>query len=264
MSTSMLMIGFLVLPPGHGKSFLHKKLPGLLEGDSIVDCRTGLLSSLRDNAKASSSPMSQEWANYDHLWSEMIQAALSPGKYVIMVPSISVGRAAGWIYLGSAALTLEQWKENLQTRKGDPIKYHECYQQIKANGGQIFPSNKALETWVTQVATTWISGTQRRLINSSDIRDIIMHLSTYYSPSLTASDVDFIFQYRWISVYSQGQGMPRIINELQQANAMSPGSRDEWLTQRYPSSRDPLRPSLNQLRQLRYWKIDQPRFDGES
>jgi len=257
------MIGFLVLPPGHGKSFLHKKLPGLLEGDSIVDCRKGPLSALRDKAKASLTTTSQEWVNYDHLWAEMIQAALSPGRYVIMVPSISVGRTAGWTYLGSAALSLEQWKKNLMNRKGDSSKYQECYQQIKANGGQTFPLNQALENWVIQVTTSWMKGTRSRSVDSTGIRDIVMHLSTYYSPSLTTSDVDFIFQYRWISVYGDGKGIPRIINELQQANAMDPESRDDWLNQRYPNSRDPLKPNMGPLRKLRYWKIDQPRFDGE-
>jgi hypothetical protein len=144
-------IGYIVLPPGHGKSYRHSPLRNLLEADSLVPCKsTTSLIIARKKAK-----LHGNWLEYDTLWASMILETLPPGRVVLMVPTNSVGISLGGTFLGAAVLNLTVWSNNLKNRVGDPVKYASVREEALLGGARVFESNEELTEWVDRTVTNW-------------------------------------------------------------------------------------------------------------
>nr|WSP06972.1 hypothetical protein [Gnomoniopsis castaneae chrysovirus 1] len=148
-------VGYMVLPPGHGKSYMMSKelgSYGLVEADGVIDCRgTQELSDLKDAAQVSGN-----WSQYDNLWSSEINSKIKGKRCVVMVPSSTVGEAGGWHKVGTYLLTLDAWAANLMTRKGDMYKYRKQYSQAQLDGGRVFKDMDGLIAQVTKDAVQFM------------------------------------------------------------------------------------------------------------
>jgi hypothetical protein len=147
-------IAYIVLPPGHGKSFWHLYVPGLLEADSVFPCRaTQILSDLRTQAKKSG-----EWDQYDEEWSNQLKTRIEKGeeRAVVMVPSWKVGEKAGWTDLGTLLLTKEVWAKNFDLRKDTHEKHEECWQEGYERGAQVYESLWELGEEIKKRADQWL------------------------------------------------------------------------------------------------------------
>lgn len=139
-------IGYLVIPPGCGKSHHHLKIPGLLEADGIFDCKgTPELKRLRAIAKETG-----DWTNYDAAWSVELLKRLPIGKCLIMVPHESIGQLIGGEYLGSAKLEEQQWALNLKCR-GKRLEDY-AYTATQIQHFRSFPSNDMMSNWIMTYA----------------------------------------------------------------------------------------------------------------
>lgn len=144
-------IGYIVLPPGHGKSFHHNSIVGLVEADSIYDCRGDAeLSKLRSIARKM-----DDWHNYDVAWASRISARLTLHRWVVMVPNESIGRLMGGTYMGSAVLERDQWTTNLERRGKTPDDYSYCIDGLIIN--RTFSTNEGLSSWLKFVVNCWLA-----------------------------------------------------------------------------------------------------------
>lgn len=138
----MPIVGYVVMPPAHGKSWISSRLPGLREADGIFDCKGNQrLRLLRSQAKVTNS-----WLAYNTAWAEELIARAPPLPVVVMVPSFQLGELMTNINLGGYALEFEVWCNNLDNRGASFLKYLECYNDCVSNTSTcIFPSNEILQ-----------------------------------------------------------------------------------------------------------------------
>lgn len=146
-------IAYVVMPPGHGKSYLHRGVKGFLEADTIVYCKgTEKLRTLRQEAKAVG-----EWDVYDAEWVRELCEALQEERrrVVVAVPSDEVGVRAGWTRLGGIVLEKSQWALNFAERKDSHHKHEQCWEEAHLKGAILARSNLEVERWVRAVVTEW-------------------------------------------------------------------------------------------------------------
>jgi len=135
-------IAYVVLPPGHGKSYHAARDSKLLEADVVYHpSRSFQLSAMREEAKTTN-----DWTQFDKRWGQLLTERLEEDS-LIMVPSITIGQGEKWLYLGSAALNFDQWKQNLENRKGTTLKYRTLWESA-ALTGNVFTSNLDLTIWL--------------------------------------------------------------------------------------------------------------------
>jgi len=132
---------YIVLPPGHGKSYLHGKITGLYEADSLFNCKGNeLLTHLRDTAK-----LTGEWEVYDKAWTLEVKTHMPPDIQVIMVPDDSVGKLLAHKRIFHGVLSISQWEQNLSGRKGSVEKYFDWWMKVYDMGGRVYRTNSELE-----------------------------------------------------------------------------------------------------------------------
>lgn len=157
------MVGYIVLPPGHGKSYRHDPSRKLLEAGSLVGCKsTNELAALRKVAWETN-----DWSKYDPLWGSEIQRHLPTGRCVVMIPASSVGNIQGWVRLGSARLCLDEWESNLRFRKGSVAQYRASWEAVAKEGGAQLDSNQGLDEWVNARLAEWLFPTDKEGLDSS-------------------------------------------------------------------------------------------------
>lgn len=122
-------IGYIVMPPGHGKSVLHNPEIKLYEADRIVYWKED--ESLREAREHGWE--TGNWDCYDYLWASKMKS-LIPEDSIVMVPVHSVGEALGAERIGALYLDWEQWTDNFKNRKGSPSKYTRCWEDAKVGG----------------------------------------------------------------------------------------------------------------------------------
>lgn len=149
----MVVHGFVVLPPGHGKSYIHGRLAGVFEADTVVPCKsTPLLIQLRREAK-----VSRNWSAYDAEWTRLLNMALPDTPSVVLVPATSVGHAGGWTCLGGAVLQYHVWVENLKSRGDDVGWFLTSWQDTLHEYGLVFDTNSDLQVWLSKVSYEFLS-----------------------------------------------------------------------------------------------------------
>jgi hypothetical protein len=143
-------IGFVIMPPGCGKSHYHTKIPGLIEADSVYDCRGNpFLHNLRNKARETGN-----WKEYDKAWANEIKLRLTGHLWVIMVPSMSVGIALGAQHLSCLTLDENVWNKNLEVRGKTSDDYQYALNDL--GGGLRCPSNESLKEHLFTTAQTWM------------------------------------------------------------------------------------------------------------
>jgi hypothetical protein len=143
-------LAYIVMPPGHGKSFLHAEIYGLVEADSIYDCRG-------DEALADARSIARHtgvWARYDKKWSERLTVRLTGHRWVIMVPSKTIGEIMGGTHLGTLQLADDQWNKNLKTRGKTCSDYG--YARCTDPDTRFFEDNVSLTNWVLLTSSQWL------------------------------------------------------------------------------------------------------------
>jgi len=119
------MKGFIVLPPGHGKSVLHNPEKHIFEADQLYNYKEDkTLVLLRDEAKKTG-----DWAMYDKIWGQLL-GDVQPALTVVLVPTKAIGDATGGVWLGSCRLPWTYWKVNFLNRKGWAEKYRRCWEDV--------------------------------------------------------------------------------------------------------------------------------------
>lgn len=143
--------GYIVLPPGHGKSFRHKKIPNYIDAEALVACRaTRELFWLRSEAKRSGN-----WTAYDKLWAAKLEEVLPTGRFVIGVPSDSIGKLLNGNLIFAGVLEDFQWAQNLQDRKGSIAEYRHYWQQVRDLGADIYSDNESLDQAIKDAIDEW-------------------------------------------------------------------------------------------------------------
>jgi len=151
----MSSIGYVVMPPAHGKSHLHLRFPWLVEADGLCPCRgTTSLNHLRTRAKESG-----DWSEYDREWARetLLRLAHTNHRIVVLIPAPSVGSALGGVHLHSARLTLPAWESNLRSRSYSTEKYLSLWEEVGASG-TTYESNSSLQSEVVRVGMCWVEG----------------------------------------------------------------------------------------------------------
>jgi hypothetical protein len=144
------LIGYIVMPPGHGKTYHHGSIQELYEADQICDCRGDeTLAMLREEARRVG-----YWGYYDEEWSSRISRRLKNTPCVIMVPAVSIGERIGGTHLGTAQLRDKQWQENINLR-GKTVSDYEYARQV---GSEVinFDTNEQLSSWLRETAYQWV------------------------------------------------------------------------------------------------------------
>lgn len=89
---------------------------------------------------------------------------------------------------------------------------------------------------------------------SSDYRDMITHLATYFGPDLHQKHIDYVFQYKWESEFEKGTIHLKTL--LQDMNQAYKTLGDSGIVSMYGSgTRDPLKEGSSPITPLRYWKV---------
>jgi len=90
-------------------------------------------------------------------------------------------------------------------------------------------------------------------IDSSDYRDMIFHLATYFAPSVGKRHVDFVFQYKWEEKFKRGTIYLEEVLSYLEKTYLSGGDGAVRVT--FGSNGpDPLRDGVGPIVPLRYWK----------
>jgi len=147
----MMYIAHIVMPPGHGKSHHHNKIPDLVEADTIYNYRGDAeLSSLRTIARETGN-----WVKYDRQWADRILSRLIGNFWIVMVPSDIVGQLLGSTLLTKVQLTEHQWSENLKKRGKSTNDYD--YAKLTGPDVHFFNTNVEVESHLQDVIRTWMS-----------------------------------------------------------------------------------------------------------
>jgi hypothetical protein len=147
-------IGYIVLPPGHGKSHLHNPSERIYEADTSIPCKsTPELKKLRTLAK-----ISGDWSDYDKLWTALLnrQLCYDRRKIVVLVPSTAVGETAGWRYLGRGLFHPDLWEKNFQDRSDSAWDHRLCYRAEAARPRELFHSFNDVRKLVYAARDSWI------------------------------------------------------------------------------------------------------------
>lgn len=145
------MVDYIVLPPGHGKSYRHAQNFELKEADSLVNCKATMeLCHKRAVAK-----LDGDWNAYDKLWADMIKDVMPKYDFIIMVPDAAVGAMFNGDCLFHGVLSDRQWAENLKHRKGTVDEYRLYKDKLLAAGAQEFESNQDLDRAIYQIVRDW-------------------------------------------------------------------------------------------------------------
>jgi len=143
-------VAYVVMPPGHGKSYMHTRIPRLVEADSIFDCRGDeTLEKLRKEARATGN-----WSRYDSEWANRIAVRLTEHRWILMVPANSVGQIVGEKCLGQFQLTNDAWDANVACRGKSNLDYE--YARLRSPQVQYFQSNNDLSETVIAVSIQWL------------------------------------------------------------------------------------------------------------
>lgn len=90
-------------------------------------------------------------------------------------------------------------------------------------------------------------------LDSAEIRDIITHISTHVTPSLSQADIDYFFQYQWKESFDRG--MVSIIGQLAGLESVPAKERHQKLPVMFPGKRDQHRQGEVPVPGLRYWHL---------
>lgn len=91
-------------------------------------------------------------------------------------------------------------------------------------------------------------------IESSDCRDVLIHISSHISPVLSKGMVDYIFQYSWPDFAHDPASLEDAIKLLLMAQDIVARSGEDGLVASFPHKRDPLRRREEPITGLRYWR----------
>jgi len=128
-----------------------------VEADSIFDCRGDeTLKKLRKEARATGS-----WGKYDSEWAHRIPVRLTKHRWVLMVPSDSVGKIVGENCLGHFQLTNDPWDANIACRGKNNQDYE--YARLRSPQVQYFQCNNDLNDKVITVSTQWLGANNPEL-----------------------------------------------------------------------------------------------------
>lgn len=142
-------VGYVVMPPGHGKSYYHVRIQDLIEADSLYNCRGDeSLKDLRLIARTTG-----EWAEYDDAWASRLVPLIPLRCCIILVPSATVGDAIGATHLGSVQLSDSQWATNLENRGKTVADY--AYARLSGPGVAMFHTNFDLQSWLLAKLFSW-------------------------------------------------------------------------------------------------------------
>lgn len=145
-------MAYAVLPPGHGKSYYHKKYEYMYEADTVFNCRgTQELEVLRAKAKETG-----DWKECDITWTRELLARLPKTRCVVLVPDDAVGELLGAELIFRGVLTDSQWSENLSRRKGDIVKYSDWRANVLRAGANEYATNFDLESALVKACECWI------------------------------------------------------------------------------------------------------------
>lgn len=145
------VVDYIILPPGHGKSYRHTDHMELKEADTIVGCKSTVeLCHRRSVAK-----LDGNWEPYDTLWTDMIKEVMPKYDFILMVPDASVGAKFGGSCLFHGVLSDKQWAENLKNRKGTVEEYRPYKDKLLNAGAEEFKSNHDLDRAIDKVLRDW-------------------------------------------------------------------------------------------------------------
>ncbi len=138
------MVRAIVLPPGHGKSFMTGLgLPtSLREADKIYDCKeTEELALLRLSAKRHA-----DWRLYDNLLCHELHIRTEETD-IIMIATDTLAIRLGIEIIGYFPLTLETWCENMAERCRPISKHINVYVDcFKKSGGKTYTRESLYDT----------------------------------------------------------------------------------------------------------------------
>lgn len=146
-------LGYVVLPPGHGKSFLHLREPWLLEADKIYDCEgDDVLKELRLRAKNSG-----YWNRYNQEWAGRLKRHKpnTEDRLIIMVPSREIGQAIGGDLVFAGCLCLSQWQKNLDDRNEKITKYVQAWDGA-VEYSKVYSNNNELQYAMMYNCLSWL------------------------------------------------------------------------------------------------------------
>jgi hypothetical protein len=93
--------------------------------------------------------------------------------------------------------------------------------------------------------------------SGADYRDMIIHLATYFAPSVGKRHVDFAFQYKWEDEFYRGTAY--LENKLRRLEEVYKDGGDGAVRVSFGSfGPDALREGLGSIEKLRYWKQPTP------
>lgn len=145
--------GYIVLPPGHGKSYRHLSESWLLEADTVVNCKATLqLQTLRKDAKRTGS-----WDEYDECWVDQLRKELLGMTVFLMVPSKSIGEKLGFQYYGAAVLHRSEWENNLGARGDIADKFAWTLENTLHLNPTMCQTNQDLDAWISRKYNDWKS-----------------------------------------------------------------------------------------------------------
>lgn len=147
-----LRIAYLVMPPGHNKAKIHDPENHLVKASTTIpwDCTESL------RILGAEAQQSCVWDSFNSVWAREIEDILDSGCWVVMVPSIGVGKARGWNYLGTGRLEPRVWIENHSGRGVCEGRHLRCIEDAVLNNGVLFNNNEDIANWALQTAIHWL------------------------------------------------------------------------------------------------------------
>lgn len=150
-AVKMPKLGCIIMPPGHGKTYLQSRIEGFYEADTVYDCRgDDALKAMRSKARKSG-----DWSEYDKEWSTRLSVRLPYDRCVLMIPNEGIAKELGAALLAKVQLSDEQWAENLIPREKSIRHYG--YSRLSGDGITSLETNKQVTEFVTGVVEHWIA-----------------------------------------------------------------------------------------------------------
>lgn len=171
-------IGYIVLPPAHGKTHNHLAISNLYDAGSLVGCTsTDKLTCLRTIAK-NLIPVGgayAAWNAYDRVYARELDIQIGAGRHVVLVPSGDIGIAANWTWLGSFVLSQNEWMRNLEAR-GETITpfYNWSMLEVKSSSYPVYEFSQ------TQDLREHIIRLARDYIDDSYVEHVSLRGSEYH------------------------------------------------------------------------------------